>query len=106
MATGRSDYPNQINNVCAFPYIFRGALDVQATAINEEMKQAATKAIATIARNDPQFGAEYLIPKPSDPRLKVEVSSSVAKAAIESGVAGIKLDVEEYRDKLEREQLN
>lgn len=100
MATGRSDYPNQINNVIGFPYIFRGALDVQAKAINEEMKQAATKAIAALAREsvpveviraygnaDLHFGPDYFIPKPVDPRLIVRVSSAVARAAIESGVA-------------------
>ncbi len=100
MATGRSDYPNQINNVIGFPYIFRGALDVHAQAINEEMKMAATRAIAALAREavpqevnqaygnaDLHFGADYFIPKPVDPRLIVRVSSAVARAAIESGVA-------------------
>ena len=100
MATGRSDYPNQINNVLGFPYIFRGALDVRATAINEEMKQAAAYAIAALAKeevptevkeaynvSDLKFGAQYFIPKPVDPRLLVKVSTAVAKAAIESGVA-------------------
>lgn len=100
MATGRSDYPNQINNVIGFPYIFRGALDVRATAINEEMKRAATIAIANLAQepvpdevssaygNIPlHFGPDYFIPKPVDPRLIVRVSAAVAKAAIESGVA-------------------
>ena len=100
MSTGRSDYPNQINNVIGFPYIFRGALDVHARAINEEMKLAAVKAIAKLAKlpipdvvnevyhvNDLQFGPKYFIPKPVDPRLIIEVSTAVAKAAIQSGVA-------------------
>ena len=100
MSTGRSDYPNQINNVIGFPYIFRGALDVHAKAINEEMKLAAVHAIAELAKqpvpdvvnqvyhvNDLTFGPKYFIPKPVDPRLITEVSSAVAKAAIESGVA-------------------
>ncbi len=100
MATGRSDYPNQINNVIGFPYIFRGALDTQAKAINEEMKIAAVHAIADLARqpvpdvvneayrvNNLTFGAEYFIPKPVDPRLITEVSMAVAKAAMASGVA-------------------
>ena len=100
MSTGRSDYPNQINNVIGFPYIFRGALDVHAKAINEEMKMAAVHAIADLAKqpvpdivnevyhvNDLSFGPKYFIPKPVDPRLITEVSAAVAKAAIESGVA-------------------
>ena len=100
MATGRSDYPNQINNVIGFPYIFRGALDTGATAINEEMKLAAVRAIAGIAKqpvpdvvneayhvNNLTFGSSYFIPKPVDPRLITEVSMAVAKAAMESGVA-------------------
>jgi len=100
MATGRSDYPNQVNNVLGFPYIFRGALDVRATAINEEMKIAAVKAIAELAKKpipeavnlayntkSLKFGREYIIPKPMDPRLITEVSSAVARAAIDSGVA-------------------
>lgn len=100
MSTGRTDYPNQINNVIGFPYIFRGALDVHATAINEEMKLAAVHAIADLAKqpvpdvvndvykvNNLTFGREYFIPKPVDPRLITEVSAAVAKAAIESGVA-------------------
>lgn len=100
MATGRSDYPNQVNNVLGFPYIFRGALDVRATAINEEMKIAAVHAIAELAKkpvpeavnqayntHNLKFGAEYIIPKPTDPRLITEVSIAVAKAAIDSGVA-------------------
>lgn len=100
MATGRSDYPNQINNVIGFPYIFRGALDTHAKAINEEMKIAAVHAIANLAKqpvpdvvnaayhvNNLSFGPEYFIPKPVDPRLITEVSCAVAKAAMESGVA-------------------
>jgi malate dehydrogenase (oxaloacetate-decarboxylating)(NADP+) len=100
MATGRSDFPNQVNNVLGFPYIFRGALDVRATAINEEMKIAAVKAIAEMAKKpvpeavnlaynitNLKFGRDYIIPKPMDQRLITEVSSAVAKAAMESGVA-------------------
>jgi len=100
MATGRSDYPNQVNNVLGFPYIFRGALDVHATAINESMKLAAVKAIASLAKepitqtvkasysHTPlDFGPNYLLPKPMDPRLITTVSSAVARAAMESGVA-------------------
>ena len=100
MSTGRSDYPNQINNVMVFPYIFRGALDTHATAINEEMKLAAVKALAELAKepvpeivnktyhvSDLDFGPKYFIPKPVDPRLITEVSAAVAKAAMESGVA-------------------
>ncbi len=98
MSTGRSDYPNQINNVIGFPYIFRGALDTQAKAINEEMKLAAVHAIADLAKqpvpdvvneayhvNNFTFGPDYFIPKPVDPRLITEVSMAVAKAAMESG---------------------
>lgn len=113
-ATGRSDYPNQVNNVLGFPYIFRGALDVQATSINEEMKIAATKAIAQLAKEPvPEavntayelkklsFGKEYIIPKAMDPRLLTVVSSAVAKAAITTGVARKTItDWEEYEDKL------
>ena len=104
MATGRSDHPNQVNNVLGFPYIFRGALDVRATAINEEMKLAAVKAIAELAKeavpemvlkaygqNNIKFGPEYLIPKPLDPRLITAISPAVAKAAIETGVARIEI---------------
>ncbi|MEO8713609.1 MAG: malic enzyme-like NAD(P)-binding protein, partial [Acetobacteraceae bacterium] len=100
VATGRSDYPNQVNNVLCFPFIFRGALDVFATTINEAMKIAAVEAIAGIARMEasevvtaayggaaPMFGAEYIIPKPFDPRLILEVAPAVARAAMESGVA-------------------
>ncbi|SEL67542.1 NADP-dependent malic enzyme [Parapedobacter koreensis] len=100
MATGRSDYPNQVNNVLGFPYIFRGALDVRATTINEEMKIAAVRAIAELAKRpvpeavnqayntqNLKFGPEYIIPKPTDPRLITEVAPAVAKAAMDSGVA-------------------
>jgi len=114
MSTGRTDYPNQINNVIGFPYIFRGALDVHATAINEEMKLAAVHAIADLAKqpvpdvvndvykvNNLTFGRDYFIPKPVDPRLITEVSSAVARAAIESGVARKQItDWEEYKDSL------
>ena len=114
MSTGRSDYPNQINNVIGFPYIFRGALDTAATAINEEMKLAAVHAIADLAKqpvpeivgkvyqdSDLSFGRNYFIPKPVDPRLLTEVSAAVAKAAIESGVARKTItDWEEYREHL------
>src|SRR6478672_10949943 len=101
IATGRSDYPNQVNNVLGFPFIFRGALDVRATEINEEMKMAAAHAIAALAREDvpdevaaayrgarPVYGPEYIIPSPFDPRLIARVSSAVAEAAMKSGVAG------------------
>lgn len=100
LATGRSDYPNQVNNVLCFPYLFRGALDVRATAINEEMQLAAVYAIKDLAKEpvsaevlagygltELAFGPEYLLPKPTDPRLKEKVSAAVAKAAIASGVA-------------------
>ncbi|KPF54106.1 malic enzyme [Novosphingobium sp. AAP1] len=113
IATGRSDYPNQVNNVLGFPYIFRGALDVQATAINEEMKIAAASAIAELAREpvpeevaaaygkNHQFGLDYIIPAPFDPRLMERVSSAVAKAAMETGVARKAIeDFEAYRESL------
>ncbi len=113
-ATGRSDYPNQVNNVLGFPYIFRGALDVRATAINEEMKVAAVHAIASLAKlpvpevvtsayntNNLTFGREYIIPKPLDPRLLITVAPAVAKAAIESGVARkTEMDWDAYNDEL------
>jgi len=115
MATGRSDYPNQVNNVLGFPFIFRGALDVRATAINEEMKLAATYALAALARQDVpdsvrraygvdriEFGREYIIPKPFDHRVLLWVAPAVAKAAIDSGVAQLPIDLDEYRDQLER----
>ncbi|HEV7333511.1 MAG TPA: malic enzyme-like NAD(P)-binding protein [Flavisolibacter sp.] len=116
MATGRSDYPNQVNNVLGFPYIFRGALDVQASAINEEMKIAAVKAIASLAKQpvpeevalayqkfDLQFGKEYIIPKPTDERLLTVVAPAVAKAAIASGVARKTItDWTAYRKELQK----
>jgi malate dehydrogenase (oxaloacetate-decarboxylating)(NADP+) len=114
VATGRSDYPNQVNNVLCFPYIFRGALDVGATRITEEMKLAATHAIAELARQEqseivaaaygeasPSFGPEYLIPRPFDPRLIVKIAPAVAKAAADSGAATRPLDdFEAYRQQL------
>lgn len=114
MATGRSDHPNQVNNVLGFPFIFRGALDVRATKINEEMKMAAVKALAELAKEPvPEqvniaygetrlnFGREYIIPKPFDPRLITKVPPAVAKAAMESGVARIDIkDWEKYEDEL------
>ncbi len=114
ICTGRSDYPNQVNNVLCFPFLFRGALDVGATAINDEMKEACIKAIADLARKeatpevkavyrdeDLQFGADYLIPKPFDPRLIVDLPIAVAKAAMESGVAARPItDFETYKAKL------
>ena len=115
MATGRSDYPNQVNNVLGFPFIFRGALDVRATVINEEMQLAATRALASLAKQDVpdsvcraygvarlKFGPDYLIPKPFDPRVLVWASSAVAQAAMESGVAQQTINIREYRKKLER----
>jgi len=114
MATGRSDYPNQVNNVLGFPFIFRGALDVRATDINEAMKHAATRALADLAKEDVPddvcqaygvdrltFGPEYLIPKPFDHRVLLWEASAVAKAAMDSGVARIQIDIDEYRDRLE-----
>ena len=114
MGTGRSDYPNQVNNVLGFPYIFRGALDVRSTTINEEMKIAAVRAIAELAKlpvpevvtqaynnHSLKFGKNYIIPKPNDPRLLPEVSAAVAKAAIETGVAkNIITDFDEYNNSL------
>lgn len=115
IATGRSDYPNQVNNVLGFPFVFRGALDVRASAINEEMKLAATHALAALAKeNVPdsvcqaygvqkiEFGPEYIVPKPFDPRVLVWVASAVARAAMETGVARQPIDLEEYRQRLER----
>jgi len=115
VATGRSDYPNQVNNVLGFPFIFRGALDVRATAINEEMKLAATQALATLAKEDVpdsvcraygvprlQFGREYLIPKPFDPRVLMWEAAAVAEAAMKSGVAQEPVDLQVYRAQLER----
>jgi malate dehydrogenase (oxaloacetate-decarboxylating)(NADP+) len=115
IATGRSDYPNQVNNVLGFPFIFRGALDVRATAINEEMKLAATRALANLAKEDVpdsvcraygverlQFGREYLIPKPFDPRVLMWEASAVAEAAMRTGVAQQPVDLDTYRAQLER----
>ena len=114
MATGRSDYANQINNVLGFPFIFRGALDVRARAINDHMKLAATAALAELAREDVpeavetaygderfRFGPDYLIPKPFDPRIMLWVAPAVARAAMESGVARLQIDVDAYREGLE-----
>jgi malate dehydrogenase (oxaloacetate-decarboxylating)(NADP+) len=115
-ATGRSDYPNQINNVLGFPFIFRGALDVRASTINEEMKLAASKALAGLAKEPVPvsvlkaynvdkliFGKEYIIPKPVDPRLISTVATAVAKAAMDSGVAKYPItDWDAYRKSLDR----
>lgn len=113
MATGRSDYPNQVNNVLGFPFIFRGALDVRATAINEEMKIAAVKALAALAREDVpdsvlqaygkksmKFGREYIIPAALDPRVLLWESPAIAQAAMDTGVARKMIDIEEYRKEL------
>ena len=114
IATGRSDYPNQVNNVLGFPYIFRGALDVRAVKINEEMKIAAADAIAKLAREDvpdevvsayggerPKYGKNYIIPSTFDPRLVRIIPSAVAEAAIKSGVARKKIEnLEIYKDQL------
>jgi malate dehydrogenase (oxaloacetate-decarboxylating)(NADP+) len=115
LATGRSDYPNQVNNVLGFPFIFRGALDVRATAINDEMKLAATHALAELARMDVpdsvrraygveamEFGPDYFIPKPFDSRVLTFVAPAVAKAAMETGVAQHNVDLDVYREQLER----
>jgi malate dehydrogenase (oxaloacetate-decarboxylating)(NADP+) len=113
VATGRSDYPNQVNNVLGFPFIFRGALDVRARAINDEMKLAAARALAALAREDVpdsvlkaygletlRFGPDYIIPKPLDPRVMLWEAPAVAQAAMETGVARIHIDIEEYRERL------
>jgi malate dehydrogenase (oxaloacetate-decarboxylating)(NADP+) len=113
VATGRSDYPNQINNVLGFPFIFRGALDVRARAINEEMKVAASRALADLAKEDVpdsvlhaydldrmKFGPDYIIPKPFDPRVLLWEAPAVAQAAMESGVARTTIDLDEYRNEL------
>ena len=116
VATGRSDYPNQVNNVLGFPFIFRGALDVQATTINEEMKMAAVRGIARLAKEDVpeqvlrayntaegyKFGRDYLIPKPMDPRMLLYVAPAVAEAAMKSGVARKKVDIPHYTQHIER----
>jgi malate dehydrogenase (oxaloacetate-decarboxylating)(NADP+) len=115
MATGRSDYPNQVNNVLGFPFIFRGALDVMASAINDEMKMAAAHALATLAKEDVpdavikayggekfKFGRNYIIPKPLDPRVLLWEAPAVAKAAMDTGVARKPIvDLDAYRDSLE-----
>jgi malate dehydrogenase (oxaloacetate-decarboxylating)(NADP+) len=116
-ATGRSDYANQVNNVLGFPFIFRGALDVRATKINEEMKQAATYALAELAKKGEavpeavkraypgeafDFGPEYIIPKPFDPRVLLFVAPAVAQAAMETGVAHAPIDLREYESKLQQ----
>ena len=115
VATGRSDYPNQVNNVLGFPFIFRGALDVRATQINEEMKLAATRALAALTKEDVpdsvlrayglerlEFGREYIIPKPFDSRVLIWEASAVAKAAMDTGVARTPVNLDEYRESLER----
>jgi len=115
VCTGRSDYPNQVNNVLGFPFIFRGALDVHATAINEEMKMAATRALANLAKEDVPdsvcsaygverfaFGRDYIIPKPFDTRVLVWEASAVAQAAMDTGVALEPVDINEYREQLEK----
>ena len=115
VATGRTDFPNQVNNVLGFPYIFRGALDCAATSINEEMKLAAAHALATLARTpvpdvvkeaygvtELSYGPRYIIPKPVDPRVLPWVSSAVAQAAMETGVAQEALDLDTYRAHLTR----
>ncbi|MFA9503913.1 NADP-dependent malic enzyme [Natrinema sp. H-ect1] len=114
MATGRSDYPNQVNNVLGFPFLFRGALDVRATEINEAMKVAAAHALAELAKQDVpdavvkaygdqplQFGPDYIIPKPLDTRVLFEVAPAVARAAIDSGAARVEFDVDAYVERLE-----
>jgi malate dehydrogenase (oxaloacetate-decarboxylating)(NADP+) len=118
MVTGRSDYPNQINNVLGFPYLFRGALDARATTINSAMKVAAANALAALARTGAtdevkaiypgetlEFGEGYIIPKPFDRRLFTEVSFAVAEAAVKTGVARRELDLAAYRADLERRNL-
>jgi malate dehydrogenase (oxaloacetate-decarboxylating) len=101
IGTGRSDFPNQVNNVLAFPGIFRGALDVRATNINEEMKVAAVEAIASLISED-ELNADYVIPGPFDPRVAPEVAAAVARAAMETGVARLKVDPEEVKEKTKR----
>jgi malate dehydrogenase (oxaloacetate-decarboxylating)(NADP+) len=115
MCTGRSDYPNQVNNVLGFPFIFRGALDVRARTINHEMEVSATEALAALAKEDVpdavlrayglsrlHFGPDYIIPKPFDPRVLIWEPAAVARAAMESGVARVPLDLDEYRNQLAR----
>ena len=115
VATGRSDYPNQVNNVLGFPFIFRGALDVRATTINDEMKLAATRALAVLTKQDVpdavcraygvdrlEFGRLYILPKPFDPRVLIWEACAVAQAAMDTGVALEPVDIEQYKDQLER----
>jgi len=115
MATGRSDFPNQVNNVLGFPAVFRGALDVQATTINDEMKLAATRALADLAKDPvPEsvcriygvkslvFGRDYIIPKPFDARFVVREAAAVAEAAMRSGVARRPVNLENYKSELEQ----
>jgi malate dehydrogenase (oxaloacetate-decarboxylating)(NADP+) len=117
VGTGRSDYPNQINNVLGFPFIFRGALDVAATAINDEMKMAASKALAALAKEDVPdsvlsaygvssmgFGRDYIIPKPLDPRVLIWLAPAVAHAAMQTEVATKYIDLEDYREQLAKRQ--
>ena len=117
VATGRSDFPNQVNNVLGFPFLFRGALDVRATQINDAMKIAAARALAALAKEDVpdsvakayglaglRFGPNYVIPKPFDPRVLLWEAPAVAQAAMETGVAGSPIDLDTYRDKLEARQ--
>ncbi|WP_413308304.1 malic enzyme-like NAD(P)-binding protein [Bacillus sp. 1P10SD] len=101
VGTGRSDFPNQVNNVLAFPGIFRGALDVRATHINEKMKVAAVEAIANLINED-ELNADYVIPAPFDPRVAPDVAAAVAKAAMETGVARLKVDPEDVKEKTQR----
>jgi malate dehydrogenase (oxaloacetate-decarboxylating)(NADP+) len=115
VATGRSDYPNQVNNVLGFPFIFRGALDVRATTINDEMKLAATRALAALAKEDVpdsvlraygvdrlEFGRDYIIPKAFDPRVLIWEASAVAQAAMDTGVAQLPVDIKQYREDLQK----
>jgi malate dehydrogenase (oxaloacetate-decarboxylating)(NADP+) len=117
VATGRSDFPNQVNNVLGFPFIFRGALDVRARGINDEMKLAAARALADLAKEDVpdsvlraygvdslKFGPEYILPKPLDPRVLIWEAPAVAQAAMESGVARLEIEIEAYREQLELRQ--
>ena len=118
VGTGRSDYPNQINNLLGFPYIFRGALDVRARAINDEMKIAASMALSLLAKEDVpadvlkaynldhlEFGRDYVVPKPLDKRVCLWEAPAVAKAAMESGVARLEIDLDDYLKKLENRFL-
>jgi malate dehydrogenase (oxaloacetate-decarboxylating)(NADP+) len=119
VGTGRSDYPNQVNNLLGFPYIFRGALDVRARSINDEMKIAASHALADLTREPVlpevlkayeldhlEFGPDYVVPKPFDPRLVIWEAPAVAKAAMETGVARLPIDLDKYREKLKKRMKN